>query len=517
MAGEIHFYMSSSDALLVGIDIGTTNLKAVAIRVSGHVEFVARRPMVVEKSISGAAEFNLDALDRDIISVLKELAEGLAAKNIACSEIACIGVASVGESFVGLDNHDQRVTPCPTWFDRRTSNLRERWGLSPKAWFDITGMVDDDIYTGYRLSWWRSHHPEIFSRVQSWLMMADYAVFRLCGQKAIHPSLAARSGLADRSNGKWSQELLSAVGISSNSFSEILPACTVAGRLTNDIAKMTGIPQGLPVVCAGHDHACAGLGCGLAAPGSIINSVGTAESIITVVPSPLTFEQVGEGAYDCYPHAIGHKFLLSGHTPSSGAFLDWLIGLLGGPQMDQAVAANFWRAAEAELPGCGGVRVAPFLAGTGSPWNRRDLRADLSFIGHGATGGTLLRAAVESLAAWLTLNLNHFENITQMKVPALILTGGGTRNNLANAVKAALINRPLVIPNLDEAAGAGAGLVAGIAVGAVENSSALNPFPAVELRTILPDKNLVEQYQQLKDSLLAHVTPQSAVATAKPL
>ncbi|MGE3872163.1 MAG: FGGY family carbohydrate kinase, partial [Parvibaculaceae bacterium] len=95
--------MSEANVLLIGIDIGTTNLKAVALRASGQVETIARRAMVIERPFAGAAEFDLDVLDRDIVAVLKELVEGLSSKGIAAEEIAGIGIASIGESFVGLD------------------------------------------------------------------------------------------------------------------------------------------------------------------------------------------------------------------------------------------------------------------------------------------------------------------------------------------------------------------------------------------------------------------------------
>lgn len=499
--------MSEANVLLIGIDIGTTNLKAVALRASGQVEAIARRAMVIERPFAGAAEFNLDVLDRDIVAVLKELVEGLSSKGIAAEEIAGIGIASIGESFVGLDADGRRVTPCPTWYDRRTDNLRAQWGLSPKAWFDITGMVDDDIYTGYRLSWWRQNQPELYKRARTWVMVADYAVLRLCGRTVAHPSLAARSGLADRRSGRWSAELLHALGISESSFAEIRPASTVAGGLSARVARATGIPQGVPIVNAGHDHPCAGLGCGLVNPGRIIDSMGTAESIITVVTSAMTFEQVDFGAYDCYPHAIRGRYLLSGHTPSSGAFLDWLVGLLSGPGESEHAVEALWRAAVAAPPGSRGLRVAPFLAGTGSPWNRRDQHADISNLGYGADAGSILRAAVEALAAWLALNLDRFEKITGLKTREVTLTGGGARNNLANLIKAAMIHRPLVMPSVEEAAGVGAGLVAGVAIGAIDDPNALIALPAINWREIAIDENLAEAYRGLAEILREHITP----------
>ncbi len=106
--------MHASAALLVGIDIGTTNLKVVATRPGGRVEAVVRRPMTIDRPTVGVAEFNLDALDRDLVSSLADLVKVLAGRGIDAGTITGIGIASIGESFVGLDGQDRRVTPCPT-------------------------------------------------------------------------------------------------------------------------------------------------------------------------------------------------------------------------------------------------------------------------------------------------------------------------------------------------------------------------------------------------------------------
>ncbi|WP_442582793.1 FGGY-family carbohydrate kinase [Mesorhizobium sp. ASY16-5R] len=499
--------MATSDVLLVGIDIGTTNLKATAVRPSGRVEAVARRPMVIERPAAGAAEFDLDALDRDIVAVLTELTEALAAKGAAPHSVAGIGVASIGESFVGLDGGDSRVTPCPTWYDRRTRNRREEWGLSPCDWFDITGVVDDDIYTGYRLAWWRDADPGRFAAVKSWLMVADYATFLLSGRKVSSPSLAARSGLADRRNGHWSYDLLDRLGLPESELGELLPSATVAAGLRDDVARATGLLAGTPIVNAGHDHPCAGLGCGLVDPGRMIDSTGTSEALKTVVAMPLTYDEAGRGAYDCYPHVVQDRFLLSGHIPSSGGLIDWLVDLLGGHHPRPETVGDLWRRTAAEPPGARGVRIAPFLEGTGAPWNQRSRRADFAFLSHTANAGTLLRAAVEGLAAWLHLNLERFEAITGLQPSELTLTGGGARNELANTIKAAMLRRPLVIPTVEEAAGVGAALVAGLATGVFDHPSSLASLPDVSWRRIEVDEALAAAYRDIVPSLRAHLLP----------
>lgn len=501
--------MRAFGALLVGIDIGTTNLKVVAVRPGGRVEAVVRRPMVIARPEPGAAEFDLDTLDRDIISSLSELVRMLADRGVGAGAIAGIGVASIGESFVGLDGQGRRVTPCPTWYDRRTLNRRRVWGLDERDWFDITGMVDDDIYTVHRIAWWRDAKARWFAKVRTWLMVADYVTFRLCGRKVASPSLAARSGMADRRSGIWSHRILDHAGVAPDALCTLLPAASVAGGLLDDIASATGLAAGTPVVNAGHDHPCAGLGCGLVDPGRMVDSTGTSESLKTVVARPLSYEDVGGGRYDCYPHAVPGRFLLSGHTPASGGFLDWLVKILSGPNPASDIADLLWRQAAATPAGAGGIRVAPFMEGTGAPWNERGRRADMSFLGAQSTPGAILRAGVEGLASWLRINIEQFEAITGTKPDVLTLTGGGARNALANDVKAALLERPFVVPDIEEAAGAGAALVAGLATDVFANAAQAAQLPDVVWREIGVDRQLAEAYRKIGPSIMTHLAPPS--------
>jgi sugar (pentulose or hexulose) kinase len=204
---------------------------------------------------------------------------------------------------------------------------------------------------------------------------------------------------------------------------------------------------------------------------------------------------------------VPDRFLLSGHIPSSGGLMDWLVRLLGGPEPRPETVEELWRQAAAETPGSRGVRVAPFLEGTGAPWNQRSRRADFSFLSHTANAGTLLRASIEGLAAWLHLNLERFEAITALRPDELTLTGGGARNELANTIKAALIGRPLAVPSVEEAAGAGAALVAGLAAGVFSNPSDLAALPDVSWRRVEVDETLAAAYREILPSLRAHLTP----------
>jgi sugar (pentulose or hexulose) kinase len=480
--------------LLLGIDAGTTNLKVVATTPGGRVVKVARRAVRIERpGPVGHSGFDLDRLERDLDEALAEVAAAIEPKRVAG-----IGVVSVGESFVGIDSDGRRTTDCPTWFDRRTRNSRAELGLTIEDWYDVTGMVDDDIYTVHRLGWRRAQNHAT-DRVARWLCIADLVVFRLTGRAVAAPSLAARTGLADRTSGRWSHTICGGAGIDPDRLPELLPAATVAAGLLPAVASRIGLDAGIPVVNAGHDHPAAGLGSGLCAPGDAVDSTGTAEALKSVVLAPLAAAAAGGAAYDCYPHAVPGAWLLSGHIPSSGGLLDWLARLTGGATPPAAL----WDEAAASPPGARGVRLAPFLEGTGAPWNRRERRGGLDGLSGEVTRGDLLRAGAEAIAAWLAINVDAFERLTGRPLERLIVVGGGARNPLLNEIKAAVLGRPLILPAISEAAALGAALVAGLAVGRFADAAAAAALDDVTWNELRPDLDLRQAYARIEPELAA--------------
>ncbi|PIJ50299.1 hypothetical protein BL250_11040 [Erwinia sp. OLTSP20] len=485
--------------VLLGIDIGTTNFKIVAVTPQGETLVVVRRAMVIDRPSPGAAGFNIPALNRHLVEGLRELVTQLGPGNLG--NLAAVSVTSIGESFLGVDANGEVITPCPAWYDRRTVPRQQAIPLEAACWYNITGMVDDDIYTACRLWWWRRQSADHFRRVRRWLMVADYVVYLLSGNYVTSPSLAARSGLADRHHGCWSPTLLQALSLSEQVLPQLKAAAQTAGVLNRQMAALSGLPAGLPVIHAGHDHPCAGFGCGLVDSGQFIDSTGTSEALKTVVTRPLSWQEVGNGDYDCYPHVIPGCWLLSGHIPSSGSFLDWLVRMLSGPSPQPAQRDWLWQQAAASPAGAQGVRVAPFLEGSGAPWNQRDARASLTAIGDDCAAGDLLRAGVESLAAWLEINFTRFMQITGQSTDALTLTGGGARQTLSNQIKAAMLQKTCLIPQVEEAAGLGAALVGGLAVGVFDTAHQAAQRPAILQQTLSPDARLSAQYAALRPRL----------------
>lgn len=466
--------------VIVGIDIGTSNMKFLAINRGGKTIRLITKKMQIDRPRAGWSEFNVLTLKQNLFTGLQELKESLPNG----SGIVSIGIDSIGESIVGLNTENEIITPCPTWYDRRTSHSREEFGLSAESWYNTTGMVDDDIYTIYRINWFKKRYPEDANHIAKWLCVGDYAVYLLTGLQLTTPSLAGRTGMLDRHTLKWSSDLLEAINLEARSLPEVTEQCTVSGMSNDYTERKTGIPKGTPVVHAGHDHPCAMFGCTISRPGLIIDSSGTAEAVNTLVSEPLSFMSTMRGSYDCYPYVLPALYTMSGHLPQSGGLFEWVGRLLTGTRHDSYLTIGhmeelFTEASESPI-GAKGVRVVPFLEGSGSPWHQRDRAASIHGLKSHHSRGDLIRAVFESTAYWLRWNIGVMSQLLGEEFVSVIASGGGAKTRIWLEIKSAMLKRPFKLPHIGESAALGAALVSGLAADyydTVEEAVALPEVP----------------------------------------
>lgn len=486
-----------NNSVVLGIDIGTTNIKIVVASPQGRVLNVYSEPTEIKYLGKGISEFVIDDMEKKILDLLSAISRELP----SVDSVVGIGIDSIGESMVGLDRYKKVITPCPTWFDRRTKGFLKKTGLEKSSWYDITGMVVDDIYSIWRIMWMREQENEKIKTVKHWMNVADYIVYKLSGEFVASPSLAARTGLFDRNESCWSPTLLEISGISEDSLPRIVPQTTVGGVLRKEIAEATGLKQGIPIVHAGHDHPCAGVGCGMWHRGQFMDSAGTSEALKTLVSSPLSYFETRDGRYDCYPNVLPGGFILSGHIPSSGLMLDWVVNFSndvvepGRPDKERFFHL-IDKAADSGV-GAHGVKVVPFLSGTGAPYNNRNMRASIHGLGTDSTSSDVMRATLEGTAFWLYNNLTLMKDIAGLKSVELIGTGGGAQNMLWTRIKSTMLHLDYVVPHISESAALGAAIIASLAIGAINGIEDAIEISHVDNHFIKPEESMLSAYQSV--------------------
>lgn len=489
---------SKADApVLIGIDVGTSSVRAIAFDLVGHRIAAASRPTPITQVATGG-EYDPDGVFEAVGAVLRRVASALAGR-----PVAAVAVASIGESCVLVDDMGRPVAPSIAWFDRRAASAAADIAtrIEESRVFAITGHDIDPIFTLFKLVWMRSHWPDAMARVRRIFMMADWVAFRLSGEAATDPGLASRTLYFDIGERRWSEEMTALAGVNPGLLSPIAASGTALGPVRPDVLAETGL-SGAPIVAVGgHDHILGACVVGLARPGVLVNSIGTAESMAMSLPKPLGDSEVLRRGYVQGPMPdAGQRVYLNGSLYSSGGTMDWLRSIVG----DVAQSSLVEEAAEVPV-GSGGVTFLPHL-GNGPPPNP-DENARGAFFGltTSVTRAVLYRSVLEGLALQSRLMMDGMVSLPGVEPPDEIrLIGGGSRNAFFLRIKANVFGRPLIVVEEAEATTLGAALLGGVAAGIYADLAAAVGTLERREDVIEPDAS-TERYEYLRTAVFAPV------------
>ncbi|MEZ4863353.1 MAG: FGGY family carbohydrate kinase [Caldilineaceae bacterium] len=444
--------------LLLGIDIGTTNLKAIVFDTTGQsvAQAAVRTPTYYPQP--GWAYYDAEEIWQATSTALRAVTSQIDAR-----QIVGLAVASYGETGVPLDGTGNPTYHAIAWFDNRTAPqaawLQAHLGLD--AIFAATGCALQPIFTLCKLRWLFEHAPETMARTQRWLNMADYIAYRLCGVAATDFSLASRMLTLDLQQQCWATDLLQAVAIPPALLAPLQPSGTRLGAVLPEVATQTGLPPHAQVAVGGHDHVVGALGLGVTAFGDMLNSIGTAEAIFLPIAQPVRDPEFGSRGYSQGVHAAGGYYALGG-LYTSGASVEWFRENFGG----SATYADLIAEAEAAPAGSLGAFFLPHLRLANPPYV--DAKARGAFIGlrTDVKLGALFRALLEGLAYEVRHSLEPLlQYIRLPHIERIYVAGGGAHNDLYTQVKASVLNHPLHVVSVAESTALGAAVLGGIGAG----------------------------------------------------
>jgi xylulokinase len=356
--------------------------------------------------------------------------------------------------------------------------------------------------TLFKLAWMREHWPDAIKRARRILMMADWIAFRLSGEAATDHTLASRTQYFDIHARQWSDELIGRVGASG-----LLPPLKASGAslgtVRREVLAETGL-MGKPVVgVGGHDHVVGSFAAGITAPGTMLDSLGTAEALFLATAAPIADPEVLKRGY--IQGAIAtHRMMsfIGAGIFSSGGGIEWCRHLVGDPAQETIIAE-----ASAVPPGSRGVVFLPHLGN--SPPPEPDPQSRGAFVGltPAVDRGTLYRAVLEGLAIQARVMIDGMAPLSGITpVSAIRVIGGGSRNPLFLQIKANAFARPLTVIDEAEATALGAALLGGIAAGVYRDlDEALARLDRRE-HVIEPDGDTAV-YEDLRTKVVERVHP----------
>jgi len=454
-------------ALFLGVDVGTSGVKAILVARDGGVVGSALTPLTMSTPHPGWAEQDPDAWWQAAVASIRQL---LAEKPHA--EVGAIGISGQMHSSVFLDRHGAVIRPALLWCDGRTTEqcaeITRRAGGEDR----LRDWVRNPALEGFTLPkvlWLREKEPEAYSRLATVLLPKDFIRYRLTGALATEPSDASGTLMYDPAHQRWSGEILKAVGVPRALLPDVGGSSEVLGTVTAEAARATGLPRGTAVVGGGADNACGAAGVGVVTPGEAVASWGTSGTVLAPTAQPLV--DPGLRAHT-FAHVVPGVWYLMGVVLSAGGAFSWYHQQLAR-ELDESGASRraLDREAASVPAGAEGVTFLPYLQGERTP--HRDASARGAFVGLSLahTRAHLTRAVLEGVCFALRDSVAILQELG-LSPHSLLLTGGGAKSAFLRRLQAEVFGLPVGTVNREEGPAYGAALLAAVGAGAFPDLAA---------------------------------------------
>lgn len=438
--------------LLLGLDIGTTGARALAVDEHGVVVATEEAAYPTLMPRPGWSEQEPEAWWRAARQTLGRVAARVS------GSIVGLGLTGQMHGAVFLDAQDVVIRPALLWSDQRTAAQCAAItdAIGAERLVAITGNPALTGFQAPKILWLRDNEPEAYARVARVLLPKDFVRLRLTGVAATDASDAAGTLLLDARRRDWSAVILDALGIPRFWLPQVFEGPQLTGRLRPDVAAGLGLPAGLPVAAGGGDNAAAAVGTGIVAPGPLAVSLGTSGVVFAHIDR---FAPDPSGRIHAFCHAVpGAYHLMAVSLAAGGAFRWW---------RDTVGAGDYARltAEAATLPaGAEGLLFLPYLNGERTP--HLDPAARGAFVGLTArhTRAHLTRAVLEGVAFSLGEGLAIMQGLG-VPVTEVRATGGGAASALWRQILADRFALPVRRVVAEEGPAYGAALLAGGAAG----------------------------------------------------
>ena len=488
---------------LLGLDIGTNSTKAVLYDLDGRELAVASRSYPLSTPQPGWAEQDAGAVWDALVQVLAEIVQ-----QSGQHEILGLALAAQAGSIIPCDENGDPVYPMITWLDQRSADIVAGWRADGaverirqlSGWRPFPGLPLPSI------AWLRRHRPAIHAATKRYLGPADFCIRRLTGAFATDLSAAAEMVLVDLQSGQWSRELCDLAGVDAAKQSALGWAGRKVGETTAEVAKLTELPAGTPVIAGGHDQCCACLGMGMIDPGGVMLSTGTAWVITAIADSP-DLAAIPE-RMDLNFHAAPERWTPSQYLGGFGATVEWWLDQnWQSPDPDhpldrRRLFALFDAALLDSAPGSHDLLFLPLGGSSQTAGARRGAFVGLT-LAH--TRADMSRAILEGAAfevRWALENLRSAD----MPVAELWIAGGASNSPVWPQILADVTGAPIVLADYPSWAALGAAVLAGWGVGAFPTLAAACDHLRPPVRRLEPDLSLAPTYRAAVDRYrkLAH-------------
>lgn len=413
----------------IGLDLGTSSLKAILIDYAQRVLAEHVVPLTVTRPREGWSEQDPDqwfGATKAAITALGQQAD--------MSGVKAIGMSGHMHGATLLNAADQVLRPCILWNDTRSAVEAKKLDATP-AFRDLTGNIVFPGFTAPKVAWVKAHEPDVFAKVAKVLLPKDFLRLRLTGAHVAELSDAAGTSWLDVAKRDWSDELLAATGLDRSHMPRLVEGSEVSGELLPDLARELGLPKGVVIAGGGGDNAASAIGAGVVRKGDAFVSLGTSGVLFAASDA---YQPDPASAVHTFCHAVPDTWHQMGVILAATDALQWLSRLTG-----QSAAALTGDLGTLRTPSR--TLFLPYLGGERTPHNDADIRGQFLHLDHSTDAKEAARAVLEGVA-FAFADCQSALASTGTTIESALAIGGGAKSDYWLQVIATTLGIPLMLP-----------------------------------------------------------------------
>ncbi len=479
---------------LLGIDIGTSGTKTVLFDLSGHTVASKTVEYPLYQEHNGWAE-------QDPLDWWNAAVEGIRAVLSAAGscEIAGIGLSGQMHGLVMLDKDGAPLRRSIIWCDQRTAKQCDEMNalVGEKRIIELTANPPMTGFTASKILWVKENEPDTYARCAHILLPKDYIRFMLTGEFVTEVSDASGMQLMDIGARRWSDEVLTKLGIDKGLLGVMIESQELSGRVSRKAGELIGLKEGIPVAGGAGDNPAAAVGTGIVSEGSAFTTIGSSAVVYAVSDAPHIDLQ---GRVHTLCASAPGKWTVMSCTQGAGLSLKWLRDTCCKDEVDLAAEQGIdpyviMDKLAAGIPiGADKLLFLPYLMGERSPHPDPDCRGVFFGLSNAHTRAHLIRAVLEGVAYSQRECVDVFR---EMGVPVSDMTvcGGGGRSPLWRKMLSDLYGCPVKTLKADEGGALGAAILAGVCAGEYASLSEACAAIVQKNEPVIPDKAASKEYE----------------------
>ena len=415
--------------MYLGIDIGTSGVKAILMDEAGEVVAQATAPLPISRPQPLWSEQDPQDWWRATGVAVNRLPHALRAA------VKGIGLAGQMHGATLLDASDMPLRPAILWNDGRSVDACETLEQTVPDLHQLSGNMAMPGFTAPKLIWVKDNEPGVFAKTAKVLLPKDYVRLRMSGDYVSDLSDAAGTLWLDVEKRDWSEALLAACGLSIEHMPRVLEGSDVSGTLLDNVANDWGIPAKTPIVAGGGDNAAGAVGVGVFGPGDAFLSLGTSGVLFA---ADAGYRPNASSGVHTFCHALPGLWHQMSVMLSAASCVDWAAKMVGA----KSAADLIDHTEVTDLFGQSKALFLPYLSGERTPHNNPHAKGVLFGLDHDSGAAQVGQAVLEGVALGFADGLSVLASGADVQTISVI--GGGSRSSYWGRILSAALNRPLV-------------------------------------------------------------------------